>query len=170
MRKLLAVSLMLVMTGCATSNGLFGEGPSLGQGFGARHSAHVGGGSHNGLDINVPLRTPVVSPADGKVTFSRSLNISLGSPPTVTIDHGNGISTSYIHIDRVRVKEGDFVKQGQVIAETAMTGPAGPSNTVPVQYPHLHFVLMRGGMYADPASLNMQCPKDKPKFIWPAGC
>jgi len=168
MHKLLLL-VVIVVCGCAsTSNGSFY--PHLGLKFNDLYSAHVGGGLHTGIDIMVPLNTPVQSIADGKVSFARSLNVSPTSPPTIVIDHGNGISSHYYHIDTVNVSIGDTIKQGQVIAKTALTGAAGRYTNIPVSVPHLHLTISKGGIFSDPLLLEMKCLSELPKFIWPVGC
>lgn len=167
MRKLL-LSIVVVFYGCATNND--SSHPRMGLQFNDPYSAHVGGGLHTGIDIMVPLNTPVYSIADGKVSFSRSLNISPTSAPVIVIDHGNGISSYYHHIDHVGVSIGDTVKQGQVIAKTALTGAAGRYTNIPVSMPHLHLTITKGGIFSDPLLLDMKCSSVSTKFIWPVGC
>ena len=167
MRKLL-LSIVVVFYGCATANNSFY--PQIGLKFNDPYSAHVGGGFHTGIDIIVPLDTPVHSIADGKVSFSRSLNISPTSPPVIVIDHGNGMSSHYYHIDNVKVSIGDVVKQGQVIAKTALTGAAGRYTNIPVSVPHLHLTITKGGIFSDPLALGMNCASPSTNFLWPVGC
>lgn len=136
--------------------------------FNEPYSAHVGGGYHRGIDIGVPIGTTVQSIADGKVTFTRTLDISPRSAPVVVIDHGNGISSYYHHINDVTVNVGDTVKQGQKIAVTALTGAAGINTSIPVSVPHLHLSVSVGGIFVDPLSYNLKCSSSK--FIWPVIC
>ncbi|MEP1741794.1 MAG: M23 family metallopeptidase [Kangiellaceae bacterium] len=80
---------------------------------------------HFGLDIANKVGTPVVAPADGVVTLAeKDLFYSGGS---VIIDHGYGISTTYIHLDSLNVKVGQELKQGELIGGLGATGRAtGP--------------------------------------------
>jgi murein DD-endopeptidase MepM/ murein hydrolase activator NlpD len=144
--------------------------PKFGLKFNDPYTADVGGGNHTGVDIMVPIGTPVHSMAGGKVTFSRSLNVSPTSPPVIVVDHGNGISSYYHHIDNVKISIGDTVMQGQVIAETALTGAAGRHTNMHVRVPHFHLTVTNGGMFSDPLALNLQCLDASPKYIWPVGC
>lgn len=75
---------------------------------------------HFGQDIAVPTGTKVVAPIDGKVIFADpDLYYSGG---TLIIDHGMGISSTYIHLSKITVKVGDEIKQGQKVAEVGATG------------------------------------------------
>jgi murein DD-endopeptidase MepM/ murein hydrolase activator NlpD len=75
---------------------------------------------HFGLDIAAPTGTLVVAPADGVVTLWHSDMYYSGG--TLIIDHGYGISSTFIHLSDSLVKEGDVVKQGDPIAKIGATG------------------------------------------------
>lgn len=80
---------------------------------------------HFGLDLAVPEGTPVLAPADAVVSMAYEDMFFSGN--TIVLDHGMGISTSYLHLSKMRVKTGDVVKQGDVIGEVGATGRAtGP--------------------------------------------
>ena len=75
---------------------------------------------HYGLDIAAPIGTKVKAPADGKVVlFHPDMFFSGG---TMIIDHGLGVSTTFIHLNKALVKESEIVTQGQLIAEVGNTG------------------------------------------------
>jgi len=74
---------------------------------------------HYGVDIVRPVGALVQSPAAGKVTFVRDMYYSGW---TLVIDHGQGLSSSFLHLSNVLVKVGDIVKQGDSIAEVGATG------------------------------------------------
>ncbi|MDM7861018.1 M23 family metallopeptidase [Alteromonas sp. ASW11-36] len=75
---------------------------------------------HYGLDIAAPTGTPVLAPADGVVTlFVPDMYFSGG---TLIIDHGHKVSSTFIHLHKAHVEVGDYVKQGQLIAEIGATG------------------------------------------------
>jgi len=74
---------------------------------------------HYGLDIAASTGTLVKAPAGGKVTLAKDLYYSGW---TLLIDHGQGLSSAFLHLNEVLVKEGDFVQQGDVIAEVGATG------------------------------------------------
>jgi exodeoxyribonuclease VII large subunit len=81
---------------------------------------------HYGVDIAAPAGTPVKAAAAGTVTLAeRDLYFTGG---TVIIDHGYGLSTTYVHLSKLEVKRGDKVTQGQVIGPLGATGRAtGPN-------------------------------------------
>lgn len=80
---------------------------------------------HYGLDIAAPTGTVVVAPAPGLVTLAEpDLYYSGG---TVILDHGFGLSSTFIHLNEVLVEVGQKVKQGEAIAKVGATGRAtGP--------------------------------------------
>jgi murein DD-endopeptidase MepM/ murein hydrolase activator NlpD len=77
-------------------------------------------GPHWGVDIAVPLGTKVKAPACGKIIFAEK-DVPLAGH-TIVIDHGRGLSSTLIHLDKFHVKEGEEVKQGDVIATVGLTG------------------------------------------------
>lgn len=80
---------------------------------------------HYGIDIAAPTGTPVVAPADGLVTLAATDHYYTGG--TLILDHGHGLSSTFIHMDSVAVKVGEAVKQGMVIGTIGATGRAtGP--------------------------------------------
>lgn len=80
---------------------------------------------HYGIDLAVPHGTPILAPADAVVSMAYPDMFFSGH--TMVLDHGMGISTTYLHMSKMRVKKGDRVKKGQVIGEVGATGRAtGP--------------------------------------------
>ena len=75
---------------------------------------------HYGIDIAAPTGTPVKAPADGVVTLVHPDMFFSGG--TLILDHGHGLSSTFLHLERMLVEEGDRVKQGDVIAEVGATG------------------------------------------------
>ncbi len=75
---------------------------------------------HYGIDIAATKGTPVIAPAGGIVTLVHAGMFFSGK--TLIIDHGFGLSSSFLHLDRILVKEGDEVSQGQRIASVGATG------------------------------------------------
>ncbi|MEF8792704.1 M23 family metallopeptidase [Thiohalorhabdus sp.] len=75
---------------------------------------------HYGIDIAASAGTPVRAPAGGIVKLVEpNLYFSGG---TLILDHGHGVSSSFLHLRRVQVQEGSQVSQGQVIASVGSTG------------------------------------------------
>ena len=75
---------------------------------------------HFGVDIAAPVGTIVRAPAAGVVTLSHEDMFFSGG--TLIVDHGHGLSSSFLHLNAVLVKEGDRVRQGDRIAEVGATG------------------------------------------------
>jgi biotin carboxyl carrier protein len=98
------------------------------------------GAGHSGMDIAAPSGTPVKAPAAGVVTFAAPDLYLTGG--TLLLDHGFGISSNFLHLSRIDVKEGDRVDQGQVIAAVGATGRATG--------PHLHWGMNWFDVRIDP--------------------
>ncbi|MFV0275871.1 MAG: M23 family metallopeptidase [Parahaliea sp.] len=80
---------------------------------------------HYGVDVAVPTGTEVRAPAAGVVTLAEPDLFYSGG--TIILDHGYRLSSSFLHLSKVRVVVGDEVKAGQVIGEVGATGRAtGP--------------------------------------------
>ncbi|WP_339771079.1 M23 family metallopeptidase [uncultured Paraglaciecola sp.] len=75
---------------------------------------------HYGVDVAAPTGTTVYAPADGVVTlFVPDMYYSGG---TMIIDHGLGVSSTFLHLSKGLVKAGELIKQGQPVAEIGATG------------------------------------------------
>lgn len=99
--------------------------------------------AHNGLDIAAPRGTPVYACSDGKVIFVADDFYYSGN--FILIDHGQGLNTSYLHLSKTFVKEGDWVKKGEKIGEIGTTGRSTG--------PHLHWAAQWYSKRVDPAVL-----------------
>lgn len=96
---------------------------------------------HTGIDLRVPVQTPVYTTADGVVSFAkRGYNGGYGH--MVKIDHAYGFRTVYAHLNTLAANEGDFVKKGQVIG---YSGNSGLSTG-----PHLHYEVLFLGERLNP--------------------
>ena len=95
---------------------------------------------HYGIDIALPLKTPVKSIASGSVVFSE-LTVQTGY--VIIIKHSFGLVSVYKHNDSSLIRQGDLIESGQVIA---FSGNSGEITTGP----HLHFELWREGSPVDP--------------------
>jgi murein DD-endopeptidase MepM/ murein hydrolase activator NlpD len=98
---------------------------------------------HMGLDMAVPEGTPIHAPAAGMVAFAQTDLVLTGG--TVLIDHGFGLTSSFLHMSRLDVKAGDPIKAGQVIGAAGMTGRASG--------PHVHWGFNWFDVRLDPALL-----------------
>lgn len=100
---------------------------------------------HKGIDIAMPVGTPVKATGGGKVIRSgwqNSKDHHAGYGERIAIDHGNGNVTEYGHLSRRDVKTGDIVKNGQTIARSGNTGKSTG--------PHLHYSELRNGVAHPP--------------------
>lgn len=80
---------------------------------------------HFGVDVAAPTGTQVVAPAAGVVTLVYDDMFFSGG--TLIVDHGHGLSSSFIHLSKILVEEGQELAQGDPIAEVGATGRAtGP--------------------------------------------
>lgn len=77
---------------------------------------------HYGVDVAVPTGTPVRAPASGIVSLAHPDMYYTGG--TLMIDHGHGLQSAFLHLSKLLVREGDVVRQGDVIAEVGATGRA----------------------------------------------
>ena len=102
------------------------------------------GSYHSGTDIAVPAGTPFVAPADGVVTLAASAPFMLEGHLLI-VDHGMGLSSAFLHCQRLDVKAGDRVMQGQRLGTVGATGRATG--------PHMHWGLMWQGARLDPARI-----------------
>ncbi len=105
---------------------------------------------HFGVDMAAPTGTPIHAPADGTVSLSADHYLNGGF---TLIDHGQGVSTSYLHQSKRLVKDGDAVKRGQLIGEIGQTGRATG--------PHLHWAMNWFQVRLDP-SRSTRKPKPDP--------
>jgi murein DD-endopeptidase MepM/ murein hydrolase activator NlpD len=110
--------------------------------FGDTRISPESGGArpHLGIDIAVPKGTPILAPAAGVVTCA-------GREPQygnmISIDHGYGYLTVYGHLQKILVKVGQKVEEGETIGLVGSTG----SSTGP----HLHYEVRLNGHYMNPA-------------------
>ena len=95
---------------------------------------------HHGVDYLVPEGTAVFATADGVVKSLSEKNSSHGK--AITLDHGNGYETSYSHLLDIRVRKGQKVKRGDIIA---LSGNSGLSFV-----PHLHYEVRYRDTRVDP--------------------
>ena len=94
---------------------------------------------HEGIDFLVDTGTPVHASAAGLVVVAQ-FHPQYGY--MVEIDHGNGFTTRYAHNSKLRVKAGDLVQRGAVIAESGSTGRSTG--------PHVHFEVRYKGIAQNP--------------------
>ena len=74
---------------------------------------------HYGIDIAVPIGTPVRAPASGLVTLVKDLYFSGW---TIIINHGLGLNSTFLHLDSTAISVGDTVQRGSIIGTVGSTG------------------------------------------------
>ncbi len=99
--------------------------------------------AHNGIDIAADEGDPVFAAADGYVRIAGENFYYNGN--FVLLDHGQGLTTVYLHMSKLIVKTGYFVKKGDKIGEVGSTGRSTS--------PHLHWGVQWYGKRIDPMSL-----------------
>lgn len=98
---------------------------------------------HHGVDFRAPPGTPVLASNSGTVVLARQL---FYEGNCVILDHGQGLSTIYMHFSKFTVHEGDKVARGQKLGESGATGR--------VTGPHLHVSVLWRGVALDLLSLT----------------
>ncbi len=115
-------------------------------GYGYRRSPFGRGADfHTGVDIKAPYGSPIHAPGAGRVVKVGYMN---GYGLRVVIAHDYGISTVYAHLKRSKVKEGQFVKRGQLIA---LSGNSGRTTGT-----HLHYEVRINGKTVDPKKFMLE--------------
>lgn len=103
---------------------------------------------HNGIDLGVPVGTPVVSPQGGTIAAVAS---DATSGTYVIVDHGHGVRTTYCHLSEALVTSGAKVARGALLAKSGNTGRSTG--------PHLHYIVRIAGDAVDPARWRTQPTK-----------
>lgn len=98
-------------------------------------------GFHSGIDLAAKTGTSVYASAGGKVVLA---SWYYGYGNCIVIDHGNGIKTRYAHLSAYKVKVGETVSRGQLIA---LSGNTGNSTG-----PHLHYEVIVNGSTKNPVN------------------
>jgi len=126
--------------------------PCLGPISGVYGTARVLNGEpkqpHYGVDVAAPEGTPVMAPADGIVTLAARDMVLTGG--TIVIDHGQGLSSTLMHLSAVLVPVGRFVEQGEIVGRVGHTGRATG--------PHLDWRMNWRGARIDPQLLVPPMP------------
>ncbi len=109
-------------------------------GFGGRADPFDGGSAfHKGVDFHANVGDPVMSVADGVVSYA---GVRGGYGNVVEVDHGNGYVTRYAHNSRLVVKVGDLVRAGQQVARAGSSGRSTGA--------HVHFEVWADGRVVNP--------------------
>lgn len=103
-------------------------------------AGYGGGGGNEGINISVPEGTPVKAAEGGTVAYAGSEVKGYGN--LVLIKHDNGYVSAYAHNGELKVKRGDKVARGQVVAKSGQSGN--------VTSPQIHFEIRKGSTPVDP--------------------
>lgn len=115
-------------------------GSYITSGYGSRSDPIRGGRQfHKGIDFEADTGDPVLSVADGVVSFA---GVRSGYGNVIEIDHGNGYVTRFAHNSRLTARVGDLVRSGQQIAKAGSTGRSTG--------PHVHFEVWENGRAVNP--------------------
>ena len=95
---------------------------------------------HAGIDFTAPQGTPIYATADGRVSTAGNTGNGYGNH--VIVNHGYGYETLYGHMVRVKARNGQVVKRGEVIGWVGSTGKSTG--------PHLHYEVHKNGTKIDP--------------------
>lgn len=104
---------------------------------------------HYGIDIAAPSGTPVTAPASGEITMVHDDMYYSGG--TVILDHGYGLSSTFLHLNDISVKEGDMLKAGDVIGTVGSSGRSTGA--------HLDWRINWFNQRIDPVSVAGPMPK-----------
>ena len=103
------------------------------------------GSGHRGIDIAAPFGSPVRAAGSGVVAFAGKIGAGL----YVSIDHADGVRTTYSWLSTVAVRRGQHVLIGSIIGLSGQGHPGAAQ-------PHLHLGVRQNGEYIDPLSLLPQ--------------
>jgi murein DD-endopeptidase MepM/ murein hydrolase activator NlpD len=123
------------------------DGARISSGFGMRLHPILGySRMHQGVDFAAPSGTAIYAAGDGVVV---QVGRASGYGNYVEVEHHQQYSTAYAHLSGFArgLREGDRVRQGEVIGYVGMTGTATG--------PHLHYEVHRRGEQVDPQSIKM---------------
>lgn len=146
LKRLLVAALAIVAQGCQTPQ--WPVDGAIRSAFGVRGGG-VLGDMHRGVDIAVPVGTPVRPILDGRVRFAGTMS---GYGRVIWIDHGDDALSLYAHLSEVSVKAGQEVRKATVIGKSGQSGNASG--------PHLHLEVWRWGREVDPVQVLGKPPGD----------
>ena len=127
------------------------NGATLTSGFGPRNIGKGASKNHMGVDLGVPVGTPIFSPADGVIEAAEDTTPN-ACGGFVKVKHDT-YSTKYCHLSNFNVvKKGDQVKKGQLIGYTG--GAEGAKYSGNSQGPHLHYEVLVGDRHVNPTQVH----------------
>jgi murein DD-endopeptidase MepM/ murein hydrolase activator NlpD len=122
------------------------DGARLSSSYGMRRHPVLGySRMHSGVDFAAPTGTPIFAAGDGVVNYAGRKG---GYGNYIQIRHNGEFSTAYAHLSRLHVRNGERVKQGEVIGRVGSTGMSTG--------PHLHYEIIRNGKKVNPMGVRFQ--------------
>ncbi len=112
-------------------------------------------GFHRGLDYAGGVGSAITAPANGVVTLVGPNFVLLGN--CAIINHGEGLTSLYLHMSSIDVRQGETIKKGQMVGRIGNTGASTG--------PHLHYATYFHGVPVDP-DLLLGMPKEWAPEIW----
>ena len=107
-----------------------------------RHLTQYFGGGHTGIDIDNRSRPAIFAANSGTIEFAGWLG-AYGN--LIIVNHGNGVTTYYAHLDKFYVNKGQKVAKGAAIAQMGSTGRSTG--------PHVHFEVRKNGRPINPLGM-----------------
>lgn len=135
------------------------DGAHRTSGFGMRRHPVLGYNKmHKGVDFAAPRGTPIYAAGNGVVVRAGWVR---GYGKYIKIRHNSKLSTAYAHMSKLKARNGQRVKQGEVIGYVGTTGRSTG--------PHLHYEVLKNGRQVNPNSVNLPigeelAGKDKKRF------
>ena len=96
---------------------------------------------HAGIDFSAPQGTPIFATGDGLIAYA-GFNGTSGN--MITIDHGYGYQTKYLHMSNFAVRQGQKIKRGDIIGYVGNTGLS--------KAPHCHYEVWKDGKHVNPVN------------------
>lgn len=122
------------------------DGARISSSFGMRRHPILGYSKmHTGVDFAAPTGTPIYAAGDGVVRVAGRRG---GYGNYVQIRHTGEFSTAYAHMSRILVRNGQRVRQGEIIGRVGSTGRSTG--------PHLHYEIIRNGKKVNPMGIRFQ--------------
>lgn len=112
------------------------------------YNGKASGNFHKGIDLRSPSGRAIKATNNGKVIIAKRYRLHGG---TVGVDHGQGVSSIYIHMSKILVAEGQEIKKGETVGLVGATGFASG--------PHLHWGLYINGLAVNPNQWLPSVPK-----------
>ncbi len=118
-------------------------------GFGTRINPwHKARFHHDGVDFAGVRGSAILATGEGTVILAKESNLPAGFGTYIEIDHGYGYVTRYTHLGELKVRTGQRVRKGSIIAEMGMSGGSIA--------PHVHYEVLKDGHQIDPMKVLVE--------------